>query len=97
MLCGPVITELRRGLRSAAERAKVLPLLDGCPLLDQPFRLWQEAGEIGYLVARRGKSVKSLDLLIATYALAHSVPILAVDADFATMKRAGLHLLLVEP
>jgi predicted nucleic acid-binding protein len=41
--------------------------------------------------------VKSLDLLIATRALAHSVPILAADADFATIKRVGLQLLLVEP
>ncbi len=48
-------------------------------------------------MARWGRSVKSLDLLIATYALVHSVPILAVDADFETMKRAGLQLLLVEP
>jgi predicted nucleic acid-binding protein len=95
-LCGPVVTELRRGLRSHAERRRVLPLLDGCHSLEQPPRLWQEAGELGYVVARRGKTVKTLDLLIATYALAHAVPVLAVDSDFATMKRAGLALLLVE-
>ncbi len=32
-LCGPVLTELRRGLRSAADRARVLPLLAGCRIL----------------------------------------------------------------
>ena len=65
--------------------------------MDQPPRLWEEAGDLGYVLARRGASVKSLDLLIATYALAHAVPILAVDSDFVTMKRAGVQLLLVEP
>src|SRR5262249_16009056 len=43
-LCGPVVTELRRGLRSRAERTRVLPLLSGCRVLDQPVNLWEEAG-----------------------------------------------------
>ena len=60
-------------------------------------RLWEEAGELGYFLGRRATSVKTLDLLIATYALAHAVPILTVDSDFARMQRAGLRLLLAEP
>jgi hypothetical protein len=35
--------------------------------------------------------------LIATYAIAHGVPLLAIDGDFAMMKRGGLDLILVEP
>jgi predicted nucleic acid-binding protein len=96
-LCGPVLTELRRGLRSAADRARVLPLLTGCRILEQPRRLWEEAGELGYYLGRRGAMVKSLDLLIATYALAHGVPVLSADADFARIRRAGAGLLLAEP
>ena len=95
-LCGPVVTELRRGLRSKAERSRVLPLLSGCHVLDQPANLWEEAGEIGWYLGQRGSMVKSLDLLIAAYALAHDVPILTVDRDFERMRRAGLGLLLVE-
>lgn len=93
-LCGPVVTELGRGIRSARERAEVLELLGGCHLLAQPDDLWAEAGELGALVGRRGATVKSMDLLIATYALAHSVPVLALDADFAAIRRAGVGLLL---
>jgi predicted nucleic acid-binding protein len=95
-LCGPVVTELRRGFRSRAERLRVLPLLQGCHRLDQPPHLWEEAGELGYLLGRRGVAVKSLDLLIATYALAHGVPILTADTDFAIIRRAGAHLVVVE-
>jgi predicted nucleic acid-binding protein len=95
-LCGPVVTELRRGLRSRAERNRVLPLLSGCHVLDQPANMWEEAGEIGWYLGQRGSTVKSLDLLIAAYALAHDVPILTVDRDFERMRRAGLGLLLVE-
>jgi predicted nucleic acid-binding protein len=92
-LCGPVITELRRGLRPR-DRARVLPLLHGCHLLAQPANLWEEAGELGFFLGRRGATVKSLDLLIAAYALAHAVPLLSGDADFRVMQRAGLPLLL---
>jgi len=74
----------------------VLGLLVGCRILDQPERVWEEAGELGYFLGRRGATIKSLDLLIATYALSHSVPILSRDRDFETMRRAGLKLLLAE-
>jgi predicted nucleic acid-binding protein len=36
-----------------------------------------------------------MDLLIATYALAHGTGLLAVDLDFVAMRKAGLRLLLV--
>ena len=93
-LCGPVLTELRRGLKSAAERNRVIPLLAGCHHLEQPTELWLEAGELGFAVARKGATVKTIDLLIATYALAHGVPILTLDSDFETIRKAGAHLTL---
>ncbi len=38
-----------------------------------------------------------MDLFIATYALAHSVPVLTLDADFAAIQRAGVGLVLARP
>lgn len=93
-LCGPVITELRRGFRSRAERARVLPLLDACYLLADPPSLWQDAGDLGFSLGRRGVTVKSLDLLIAAYALAHSVPLLTTDKGFSLFRKAGVPLVL---
>jgi predicted nucleic acid-binding protein len=95
VLCGPVTTELRRGLRSVSERRRVLPLLDALHVLAQPARLWEEAGDLGYALGRRGTTVKSLDLLIATYALAHGVPLLTGDRDFNAIRQAGVPLMLV--
>jgi hypothetical protein len=92
-LCGPVVTELRRGLRSTAERRRLIPLLDGCHQLAQPEWLWEEAGELGFALARKGVTVKTLDLLIAIWALGHGVPLLATDADFDAMRAAGIPLL----
>jgi tRNA(fMet)-specific endonuclease VapC len=94
-LCGPVVNELRRGIRSTAERARVLPLLGSCRMLGQPPRLWEEAGELGFFLAREGATVKTLDLLVAAYALAHGVPLLTGDSGFARMRKAGVPLLLL--
>lgn len=95
-LCGPVVTELRRGLRSPAERARLLPLLTGCHLLSDPPALWEEAGDLGYALGRRGLTVKTIDLLVATYALSHGVGLLTTVSDFEHMRRAGAQLLLVD-
>jgi predicted nucleic acid-binding protein len=93
-LCGPVLTELARGLRPGRERTRVLDLLRGCHFLAQPHDLWSEAGELGALLGRRGTAVKSMDLLIAVHALAHAVPVLTADSDFTLMQRAGVGLVL---
>ena len=93
-LCGPVLTELGRGLRNPRERQRVMEYLEACFLLDQPHALWSEAGELGALLGRRGATVKSMDLLIAVHALAHRVPLLTRDSDFEAVARAGVGLVL---
>jgi predicted nucleic acid-binding protein len=93
--CGPIATELRRGFASARERAQVLPLMEVCHWLPQPEALWEESGDLGYALRRKGVTVKTFDLLIATYALSHGVALLTVDADFKAMKKSGIPLALV--
>jgi hypothetical protein len=94
-LCGPVEIGLRRGLLDERERRRVLPLMDACHLLAEPEDLWTEAGELGFRLRRRGVTPKTLDLLIAIYALSHSCPVLTTDKDFLGMQKAGIPLLVV--
>src|SRR5262249_30896420 len=89
-LCGPVLTELRRSLRTLRERKRVLPLLTACHLLEQPPALWEEAGDLGYALARKGANVKTQDLLIAAYALSHGIQIRTTDRAFARIRQAGI-------
>jgi tRNA(fMet)-specific endonuclease VapC len=93
-LCGPIETELRRGLLNSKERKQVLPLLQGCHWLDTPSNLWVEAGELGYALRRRGVTVKTFDLLIATYALTYSISLLTSDTDFEQIQGANVPLVL---
>ena len=94
-LCGPVETEIRRGLLDDRERARVLPLLGACHQLEAPEDLWTAAGELGYRLRRRGVTPKTLDLLIAVHALGHSCALLTTDRDFLVMQKAGVPLVVV--
>jgi predicted nucleic acid-binding protein len=92
-LCGPIVTELRRGLRPT-ERARVLPLLDGCAWVETPEDLWTAAGDLGAALSRRGITVKTLDLLIATHAIASRTALLTDDRDFVAIAAEDFGLLL---
>jgi len=94
-ICGPIETELRRGIRSRKDRVKVLSLLEGCHHLHQPEALWSEAGELGYVLGKRGINVRTLDLLIAVFALSHQTFLLTRDKDFTLIRRAGIPLQVV--
>ncbi len=96
-ICGPIITEIRRGIKSVNEREKVIPLFDSCHFLEQPHDLWAAAGELGFFLARRGITVKTMDLLIATYALGHEVPVMTMDSDFFLIQQAGISLVVLPP
>ena len=96
-ICGPIEMELRRGLADERERRTVLPLLEACQLLAQPPQLWADAGDLGFLLRRRGITPKSIDLLIAAYALNHSAVLLTRDKDFAAMRKAGIPIQLATP
>jgi predicted nucleic acid-binding protein len=61
------------------------------PRVDDPRRHVR-----GFALARRGASVKTVDLLIAAHAIAHGVAVLTGDRDFERIRRAGVGLLLVE-
>lgn len=93
-LCGPIVTELRRGFRTVTERRHVTTLLAALHDLAQPADLWETAGDLGFGLARKGITVKTLDLLIATYAVAHGATLLTRDTDFGAMERAGVGLVL---
>lgn len=93
-LCGPVVTELRRGL-PASQRKQVIALLSACRVLEAPAELWVEAGELGNRLGRKGVTVKTLDLLIAVHAIFHDTELLTADSDFRHIAKAGVGLRLV--
>lgn len=94
-VAGPVITEIVRGIARPAARNKVLELLQGLHQLRQPPDLWLEAGRLGAFARKKGATLKTFDLLIATYVLHADIPLLSRDKDFIILVKIGVPIRLV--
>jgi predicted nucleic acid-binding protein len=87
--CGPVLFEIRRGLRPS-ERKRILSLFEAMGRL--PFREkdWELAGDLDASLRRQGRSLPAADVLIAHLCLKHKVALLTLDDHFAAVP--GLRL-----
>ena len=75
------------GLRAARpQEARLLEAqFDTLPMLPTPADLWQQAINLGQACRQIGRTVLSLDLLIAAVALHHNAKLVSFDADFETI------------
>jgi predicted nucleic acid-binding protein len=80
-LAEPVCFELLRSARPEEAR-----LLDAqfatLPCLPTPVDVWQRAAALGQACRQRGRTVFSLDLLVAAVAIHHGAVLVSFDADF---------------
>ncbi|MFN9643809.1 MAG: PIN domain-containing protein [Cyanobacteriota bacterium] len=80
-LAEPVRFEVLRAARP--EEATLLEAqFDTLPMLSTPADLWKKAIELGQACRRIGRTVLSLDLLVAAVALHHNALLVSFDADF---------------
>ncbi|MFN6131661.1 MAG: PIN domain nuclease [Synechococcaceae cyanobacterium] len=80
-LAEPVRFEVLRAARP--EEARLLEAqFDTLPMLPTPAELWQQAINLGQACRQIGRTVLSLDLLIAAVALHHNAELVSFDADF---------------
>jgi predicted nucleic acid-binding protein len=80
-LAEPVRFEVLRAARP--EEARLLEAqFDTLPMLSTPADLWQVAIDLGQACRQIGRTVLSLDLLIAAVALHHNAELVSFDADF---------------
>lgn len=80
-LAEPVRFEVLRA--ATGEEARQLQAqFASLPLLATPENLWQQAIDLGQACRQIGRTLLSLDLLIAAVALYHNAVLVTFDADF---------------
>jgi predicted nucleic acid-binding protein len=80
-LAEPVLFEMLRSARP--EEARLLEAqFATLPTLSTPANLWQRAIGLGQACRQVGRTVLSLDLLVAAVALHHDAVLVSFDADF---------------
>ena len=84
LTCGPVIFEIKRGLRSP-ERKKILPLFDALIRLSFDEAIWDAAGDLDASLRKKGVTIPPMDVLIAQICLHHKVVLFSLDEHFRSV------------
>ena len=82
--CGPVIFEIKRGLRSP-ERKKILPLFDALIRLSFDEVMWDAAGDLDASLRKKGVTIPPMDVLISQICLHHKVSLFTLDEHFRSV------------
>ena len=84
VICGPVIFEIKRVLRST-DRKNILPLMDALIRLSVDEAVWDNAGELDAILRKKGITIPPMDVIIALICLHHKVSLFTLDEHFRSI------------
>jgi predicted nucleic acid-binding protein len=90
-LCGIVLAELLSGVRSSRERTQLTDVFRGLPYIEMSHAAWAHTGDLARALRSRGLPTPLSDLILATLALEHNLPLFTFDAHFQRVPRLRLH------
>ena len=90
-ICGVVLAELLAGTRTVRDRDRIDTLFRGLPYLELSRPTWVHAGNLASAMRAQGITVPLADLLIATLALEHGLPLFTHGAHFQRIPRLRLY------
>ena len=81
-VCGVVLFELVQGIKSDAERAKILGTVSHLPYVEMTPDLWQKAGDLSSSIRKKGFTIPLSDIFIAAVAIEHNLQVFTLDGHF---------------
>ena len=84
LTCGPVIFEIKRGLRPP-EKKKIIPLFDALIRLSFDETVWDAAGDLDASLRKKGITIPPMDVIIAQVCLYHKVFLFTLDEHFRSV------------
>lgn len=87
-VCGVTRTEILGGARGAADRQKLVTILDGFARVLIADSLWDDVGDTQAALRSSGVTVPLADALLSTLAMSLGVDIWARDAHFQVIQQA---------
>jgi predicted nucleic acid-binding protein len=79
---GIVVTELLQGAKLEKEFNAILESMVALPLLETNLNTWIKAGKISYALRKKGITIPTTDLIIASLALEYDCLIFTLDPHF---------------
>lgn len=81
-VCGVILFELVQGVKSEAERSKILGAVSHLPYVEMTPSLWQKAGDLSSSIRKQGLTIPLSDILIAAIALEYNLSVFTLDGHF---------------
>lgn len=81
-VCGVVIFELLQGIKSDAEKTKILNTLSNLKYAEMYKNLWQKSADISFNLKKNGLTVPLSDICISTIAIENNLTIFTLDKHF---------------
>lgn len=91
VMAGIVLTELLQGAKVKEEFDSILENMVALPMLETTTHTWIEAGRISFLLRRKGVTIPTTDLIIASLAVENECHILTLDPHFKKIPGINLY------
>lgn len=85
-VCGVVRAEVLAGARTAADRNKLIALLDSLTQIPIPDTLWDQVGDNLQLLRANGITIPFADAILVTVAISNRYEFWTRDAHFALVQ-----------
>ncbi len=82
VVAGIVLTELLQGTKNEKEFHAVLDTMTALPFLESRMNTWIEAGRISFSLRRKGITIPTTDIIIASLAIENNCKIYTMDPHF---------------
>lgn len=83
VVSGIVLTELLQGAKVEKEFNAILESVTALPFLEPTLNTWIRAGRISFSLRRKGTTIPTTDLIIASLALENDCQIFTLDPHFS--------------
>ena len=91
IVAGLVLTELLRGARLEKEFKLIAESMTALPFLETTLTTWIETGRIGYSLRRKGVTIPTTDLVIASIAIENNCLVFTLDPHFNEIPHIKLY------
>ena len=79
---GIILTELLQGAKLEKEFEAILSIVSAVPVLEATLETWVQAGRISFGLRRKGVTIPTTDLVIATIAIQNECQVFSLDPHF---------------
>jgi len=81
-VCGIVLFELLQGVKSEAEKTKILEALLNLEYVEMSKSLWQKSADISASLKKKGLTLPLSDIFVASIAIENNLSVFTIDKHF---------------